>query len=276
MVKDFKLHKDFTNGGKKLVPVFFSHGLIVNRTNHSVICRELASNGCIVYAFDHTDGSCSYYLDVTKDQPKDVYYTEYDPKIHAFSHEEYRRRQTKIRLDDVEQLLKYVKETEIKQNPSINLAKLCYCGHSMGGFTSIEACRKFDEDFKYCISLDPFFRARFEEIEKNSDFVVKQPLIMISTEYFHRRGQRFLENFDSLKVLNKFFDDCNNSQKGKTHKNYNLILEDAHHLNQYDMCLEDGYLLWYFGQSTITCDPLAKLKENNELILSFMKEHKLL
>lgn len=149
VVKNFRLHRDFTNNEKGLIPVFFSHGLVFNRNKYSAICRELASNGCIVYSFDHTDGSCSYFLDETIDPPRETFYTEYDAKIHAFTHEEYRRRQIAVRLNDVEQLLRYVKETEVIENPSIDLSKLCYCGHSMGGLTAIESCRKFDENFKY-------------------------------------------------------------------------------------------------------------------------------
>ena len=55
-----ELHADFNNDEKKMTPVLFSHGLVMNRTNHSNQARELASNGCIVFSIDHTDGTCSY------------------------------------------------------------------------------------------------------------------------------------------------------------------------------------------------------------------------
>ena len=45
VIHNYPLHKDFAEEGKKLTPIVFSHGLIVNRTNHSSICRELASHG---------------------------------------------------------------------------------------------------------------------------------------------------------------------------------------------------------------------------------------
>lgn len=203
IVKLAGLHRDFRDGGKKLIPVIFSHGLIVNRTNHSAICKELASHGCIVYALDHTDGSCSYVLDTTKNPSEDKYYIEYNPKIHNFTQEEYRRKQLVTRLDDIHHLLDHIKSVELSKIPSIDLNKLVMSGHSMGGMTTIEACRKFESDIKYCIPLDPFFRATFEYIEKHDDYTVSQPMCIISTEHFHNRKQRFLENFESMEILNK-------------------------------------------------------------------------
>jgi alpha-beta hydrolase superfamily lysophospholipase len=50
------------------------------------------------------------------------------------------------------------------------MSKLTFCGHSMGGITSLEACHRIDK-FKICIALDPFFKPRWEQIEVNSDFV---------------------------------------------------------------------------------------------------------
>ena len=276
VINDHEIHKDFSTGSKNLIPAIFSHGLIVNRTNHSYICSEMVSHGCIVYAIDHTDGSCSYFLDTTKNPPVDKIYTEYNVGIHEFSQEVYRRKQILTRLDDVKQLLDYIKANELKELPSINMDKLISIGHSMGGMTALEACYKFKEDFKYCISLDPFFRARFEQIEVNDQFVTQQPLCMISTEYFHNRKQRFLENYDSMQILLKFFSDVEKFQKDKMHKNYNLIVKNIYHLNQYDMGMHDGKTLAYFGASTFSWDAAAKMKENNLLIIAFMNENQLL
>ena len=39
--------------------MIFSHGTRSNWFTNSNNCVELASNGCIVYAIDHTDLSCS-------------------------------------------------------------------------------------------------------------------------------------------------------------------------------------------------------------------------
>ena len=49
--------------GKKLIPIIFSHGLTASRALYTAYCREFASNGYIVFALDHHDGSCHYTLD---------------------------------------------------------------------------------------------------------------------------------------------------------------------------------------------------------------------
>jgi len=43
-----------------LVPIVLSHGLAASRTFFSVLCRDLASMGFVVFAIDHQDGSCVY------------------------------------------------------------------------------------------------------------------------------------------------------------------------------------------------------------------------
>ena len=52
-------HEDFDTAS--LVPVLFSHGLNGNRRTSFSTISELVSNGCIVYAIKHTDGSASMY-----------------------------------------------------------------------------------------------------------------------------------------------------------------------------------------------------------------------
>lgn len=84
VIKDHPLHPDFQN--QSIKPIFWSHGLVFNRTGYSGICRELASHGYIVYAFDHSDGSSSY----TNAEGMDKYCTDYNPKIHKGTAEEYR------------------------------------------------------------------------------------------------------------------------------------------------------------------------------------------
>jgi hypothetical protein len=44
---------------RKLVPLIFSHGMLMDGHFHSHLYRELASYGIMVVALDHMDGSCS-------------------------------------------------------------------------------------------------------------------------------------------------------------------------------------------------------------------------
>ena len=65
-VQDGELAADFANKGddnekyKLLIPVINCHGLTCHRTASSGFCRDLASNGYIVFSLDHHDGTCSY------------------------------------------------------------------------------------------------------------------------------------------------------------------------------------------------------------------------
>lgn len=271
VVEGYALHTDFAEDNKKLRPVFFSHGLVFNRTGYSGICRELASHGCIVYAFDHTDGSCSYFSDTTQDPPKDVYYTDYDPKKDEGTAEEYRKKQIANRLKDVDALFKYVNEMEVTAMPCIDIHNLSYVGHSYGGMTALEACHATPDNFKYCVAIDPVFKPRWQQIEENSDFACKVPFMMISNEYFQSEKVRSRDNYDQWKAVCKFYEDSlkvQNDPDGK--KNYNIVLPGSYHLVQFDWALRDGYMLKLFRQIGFFCNVEKKQKQTCQYILQML------
>jgi len=186
-IKNHELHKDFTDGNKKLLPIIFSHGLFTHRNAHSVILRELAAHGCIVYSVNHTDGSGAYYPDESGHAMRDVFFTDYTHEIPAtkgqvsllqgiegsnreMTEQEFREMQQKLRMRDIEALLEYLKHTEAKEIPTIDLKNLVAAGQSMGGTTAMEGCRRFEDDFKYCLVMDPYLRSCHEAIEQTKDF----------------------------------------------------------------------------------------------------------
>jgi predicted dienelactone hydrolase len=59
-IKNANLAKDFSSGRKKLRPVLFSHGLFANNKMYTGLCIDLASHGFIVFAPNHSDGSCMH------------------------------------------------------------------------------------------------------------------------------------------------------------------------------------------------------------------------
>ena len=67
-----ELPEEFAKGLKKLIPVIYCHGLSSNRSMHSGTCRDLASNGYIVFIMDHEDGTSVYTL--SEDGKKEQYY----------------------------------------------------------------------------------------------------------------------------------------------------------------------------------------------------------
>ena len=50
---------------KQLIPVIFSHGYTATRLFYTVVGREMASHGYIVFLIDHHDGSCPYTKKIT-------------------------------------------------------------------------------------------------------------------------------------------------------------------------------------------------------------------
>jgi len=58
--RDGPLAEEFRDVKKKLQPLIFSHGNIVNRNSYSGLCREFASYGFLVISMNHNDGSCQF------------------------------------------------------------------------------------------------------------------------------------------------------------------------------------------------------------------------
>jgi predicted dienelactone hydrolase len=57
-IKDADLAQDFASGKKQLHPVLFSHGIGANNGSYTGLFIDLASQGYIVFAPNHSDGSC--------------------------------------------------------------------------------------------------------------------------------------------------------------------------------------------------------------------------
>jgi predicted peptidase len=47
--------------------------------------------------------------------------------------------------------MEYIQTSEVKNIPSLDIKNLVSSGHSMGGTTAIELCRKFPDLFKYLL-----------------------------------------------------------------------------------------------------------------------------
>jgi hypothetical protein len=52
--------------GRKIVPIFFSHGLTASIHLYSRLLRDLAMHGYLVIALNHRDGSCMFTVDSEK------------------------------------------------------------------------------------------------------------------------------------------------------------------------------------------------------------------
>ncbi|CAI2363079.1 unnamed protein product [Moneuplotes crassus] len=268
-----KLHKDFETGHKKLTPVIISHGISSCREHFVTLASMLASYGCIVYTLNHTDGSSIIGKDYSVKGSKHYNYNYYDRKKkvdsfgNKYEHDEFRLKFLNGRMDDIETVLDYIKDQSIKEYKHIDLDKIVSMGHSMGGMTCIEMAKKFDKDFKICISFDPYFCARHKDIEKSDDYYIKQPLALVNTYKFDYSP--FMD-YDQVKVHKKFITNC----RAKGSKEiYDIELEDSAHLSCIDEALINTTftnLINMIGKASTAGE---RLEEHGHIALSFLEKN---
>ncbi|CAI2367285.1 unnamed protein product [Moneuplotes crassus] len=235
-VKDADLHKDFSTKSKKLTPVISSHGLMSSRNRLSGITSEMASQGCIVLCLDHTDGSSFSYCDENEEEVGQ--FEDYDKEVHKCKENEYRAQQLDTRMQDIEKLLDFAKENFPDDKWNIEWDHLVAFGHSFGGISAVEMCQKFPENFKICIALDPYYMPRYKEIEGEQNYCVKQPLLLLNSEFFYKdkSGPVAITEFDGIKCGDKLFKDSKTASGGE--QNHNITIKGTGHS---DMCDERLY-----------------------------------
>ncbi|KAL0484971.1 acetylhydrolase [Acrasis kona] len=176
--------------------IIFSHGLYGVPEHYTYICENMASNGYVVIAPYHTDGSSLAVLYPTGDHldfdayRSDFYSTDQirqqdelvkkkigpDGKRLSFSdlaeHEDsytYRNHQLKIRVRNIKSVLCKLQFLELEPKPSefppsghMNLDKIGIMGHSFGGATAISSMLFLDQTrtdvltLKCCCALDSY------------------------------------------------------------------------------------------------------------------------
>lgn len=273
-INNYDLHKDFQNDDKKLTPIVFSHGLRTKGTLHFTMISFLVSHGCIVYAPDFTDKSCSHFKDYTKNPSEDVYFEDYDKEIHKCDLATYRRNQLFHRIKDIKAVLDYIKLSQ-KTNKAIDLTKLVKIGHSLGGIAAIEACLQFKNDFKLCITLDPYFYAKWPTLEEVNEGI-SQPILNINSELHYKT----FSEYDHKAANQIFFDkSCKlttNFDKDMSSPNYFVMMKASNHQNQLDLVLFKPRILEMAKAVLPTTNHDRKCKEMVNLILAFLSEHKYL
>jgi hypothetical protein len=238
---------------------------------HFAMIGFLVSHGCIVYAPDFTDKTCSHFKDYNKTPPEDVYYDNFNEEKHGCDLATFHGNQVTHRMKDIKAVLDYMK-SEAKSNVAIDLTKLVNIGHSLGAISAIEACQQFKDDFKLWIGLDPYYYAKWQTLEK-IDEGVSQPLLLINSELYHNTFPEI-----DLKAANQIFFD----ESCKITKNYNkevdipnhfVTTKGTNHQNELDLVLFKSTVLAKVKAVLPTTDHVVKYKEMVNLILAFMSEH---
>jgi predicted dienelactone hydrolase len=140
----------------KHIPIVLSHGMGGSRSNMSILCKELASYGFIVYSIGHGDLTALY---VEKEE------TRLGEKVtigRAFNHvnldnfNEFAAR-LGVRQNEINCLISEIGIMASKELEIANLAleHLVMMGYSLGGSSAIQMASK-DSRVKYIVSIDPF------------------------------------------------------------------------------------------------------------------------
>lgn len=219
------LSKDFSeakegNPPKKLIPVIYCHGLTGTRTTQTGSCQDLASHGYIVFTMSHTCGTANF---ARMKNGEEKYWTS----KHDHMDIENRRRQLKVRLKEVQQLIEDISDPKYPQKllgfpdgVTIDMEKLVLGGHSFGGMTAIEVARH-DERVKVVFSLDPWLWCSHEEISSNQ-LKLKQPMCFVISEAFPPLSDEIYE-FSTEKVVQSLIDN------GEAEAKENIVIKEINH-----------------------------------------------
>ncbi|XP_071143218.1 platelet-activating factor acetylhydrolase-like [Mytilus edulis] len=210
--------------GKRYPVVIFSHGIGGNRTCNTTVCCELASQGYIVAAVEHRDGSASMTFQLKEDIKSTVNVSNSNSsqmhRTHSYTEEwmpfdfspprwddyESRNKQVYTRAEECTRALNVL--TDLDNGVTIlnqlggnfnlklfknlfDLSKVSLVGHSFGGSTTVCALSK-DTRFKVGVMMDGWMHPLNEEMYKN----ITQPVLMINMETF-----QWQENVDQMQRL---------------------------------------------------------------------------
>ncbi|KAJ3148367.1 Platelet-activating factor acetylhydrolase [Geranomyces michiganensis] len=198
---------------QKLPTVVFSHGLGGMRTTYSTFCGNLASQGFVVAAIEHRDGSAAVaaknnYADkITYVVPQEKHLAP------GQSQDEYllslRRGQVKLKSGEVKEVVTLLRDLDAGKEVHnlmggkgtedavlvsaikgrLDFDTLVMAGHSFGAATALTALQEPENAFKCGIALDPWMHAV-------SDLPVSKPFISIQSHNFQWKA-----NLDPLQAL---------------------------------------------------------------------------
>ena len=127
---------------KHFAPFVYCHGLSSFRTMATGTCKDLASQGFIVFVPDFKDGTCAYWVDHDG--------SEQNYKNSEVNDMPLRSKQLKIRVEEATALvdeifekdfiLKFRTQMNLSPEQDFDLDKFVIGGHSFGGITSLTVC----------------------------------------------------------------------------------------------------------------------------------------
>ncbi|XP_072354945.1 platelet-activating factor acetylhydrolase isoform X1 [Scyliorhinus torazame] len=271
----------FKSAGKYPL-VIFSHGLGAFRTLYSAICIELASQGFVVAAVEHRDGSASatyYFEEKTKTvnevgkctspalpfdqlQQKWLYY-----KPHKEGEQEFPFRNVQVhqRAEECIRALKLLTDINLgkpvhnvfpltfdftKMKDCLDLHKVAIMGHSFGGATVIDSLSK-EHQFGCGVALDAWMFPLEDEVYAK----VQKPILFINSEKF-----QWVANVLKMKRLD-------------TIQRKMITIMGTVHQSFPDFTFLTGTFLGRLFQLKGIIDPHIAIDISNKASLAFLQRH---
>lgn len=162
----------FVSDGRRALPVIvFSHGLAGNRNLYAALSTSLASQGYLVAAIEHRDGSasCAALVKPNVNNTGEVTYQQY---IHTDGNFGWRRKQVAKRVVELSAAIEALSAASDGRgaprnvfpssrfdvsvlNGAVDVSRLVAMGHSFGGATVMTATGK-NAAIKRAVLLDPW------------------------------------------------------------------------------------------------------------------------
>ena len=164
--------------GQKYVPIVFSHGVGNTMTWFSTICKDLSSQGHIVFCVEHNDRTALHTYD---EKGNHKYFKNVDMRnVNEMV------KKLGVRMKEIDCLLSELQtltKNHLGSEVDLDLDNLTLMGHGFGATTAIVMAAK-DQRVKKLVTYDPWLMPIEEEILNNT-ILVSQPHCSVNSELFH-------------------------------------------------------------------------------------------
>ncbi|XP_056413457.1 platelet-activating factor acetylhydrolase 2, cytoplasmic isoform X1 [Hyla sarda] len=250
--------------------IIFSHGLGALRTMYSSLCAELASNGFLVAAIEHRDGSaCATYHYSEGDSSTSlqeiwVPFKKVQPPMKEFYLRNYQVHQRASECIRAVRILEDIDKGRQVSNimdsgfsldafkDRIDINRIAVMGHSFGGATALLSLAK-DNILRCAVVLDAWMFPLDDTCYPH----IQKPILLINTETFQTR-----ESIEKIKRMNS---------EGADLKY--LTVKGCVHQSQTDLAFVTGYLANKIVGPQGTLDPHHCLKIHIAYSLDFLQKH---
>ncbi|XP_078538819.1 platelet-activating factor acetylhydrolase 2, cytoplasmic [Lissotriton helveticus] len=255
--------------------IVFSHGLGAIRSVYSAVCMEMASQGFLVAAVEHRDGSASAtyfcptptggdeapdgsaqeeWVPFQKLHPGKKEFHLRNPQLHQRANECIRALQLLVEINSgtsVTNILQPSVDLSVLKE-MVDLSKVAVMGHSFGAATALLALVK-EPRFRCAVALD----AWMFPLEHDLYPKVKKPALFINTEKF--------QTADTVTKMRRL--GANNSRTKI------MTILGSVHQSHTDFTFLAGRLLSKVFETRGTIDPYLGLEITNRAALTFLQEH---